>query len=103
MSETIIRPNGKPYTPRKGLRQIRFYDEEENRHYVVVLGTHDIEKARAFAHPYECAHLVKPYTGWGRWTMRRGEKWWDFDSVRGAAGVVFEESDDPEPGGSRNG
>jgi hypothetical protein len=95
--ETIIRPNGKPYTPRKGLRQIGFDHEDGHTSYVVVLGTHDIEKAREFGRPYQCAYLVKPYKGWGRWTIRNGEEWWEFDDVRGAAGVVFEEADDPDP------
>lgn len=100
MTETMLRPNGKPYTPRKGLRQIGFYDENENRDYVVVLGTHDIDKAREFGRPYRCAYLGEAWRGWGRWTIRNGEQWWDFDPVRGAAGVVFIESDDPPLGES---
>ena len=96
--ETIIRPNGKPYTPRKGLRQWGFSDEDSWSDFVVVVGTHDIEKARAFGSPYRCAYLVDPTLVWVKKVMRKGEKYIATDAfVDGSAGVMFTESDDPEP------
>ena len=97
MPEIIIRPNGKQYRPRKGLRQLGFSDYDQFTDYVVVLGTHDIEKARAFASPYRCAHLVEPRLVWVKKTIRDGEPYIDTSATTdGAAAVQFREADDPE-------
>ena len=96
-TETIVRPNGRVYTPRKGLRQIGFEDENSWTSYVAVLGTHDIEKARAFGSGYWSPYLVEPRLCWVKSVMRNGQQYIATDAyVHGAAAVVFIESDDPD-------
>jgi hypothetical protein len=99
----VERPNGKVYKPRKGLRMIGFDDYIDGDAYVAILGTHDIAAARA-AFPgggFQSPHLVEARLGWVRETIRNGERFWDCDdTVRGAAAVIFRESDDPELSGT---
>lgn len=96
----IERPNGKLYRPRKGLRMIGFNDYNDEA-FVAIIGTHDIDAARA-AFPgggYQASYLVEPSLGWVRETFRYGERFIDcWDTERGAAAVIFRESDDPEVG-----
>lgn len=98
MATLVMRPNGKIYRPRKGLRMIAFDDYDGDAH-VAILGTHDIEAALA-AFPdggFWCPYLVEPQLGWVRQTFRYGEPFIDCDdTVGGAAAVIFRESDGPE-------
>lgn len=101
-SETITRPNGKPYQPRKGLRQVGWsYDTrgEECMPEVAVLGTHDIDRAREFAKPYELAYLSEGVRSWYRDGFYNGGRSWIYDAERGMACVIFEEIDDKPTGG----
>jgi hypothetical protein len=99
VSETlkpITRPNGKVYRPRKGLRQVGWWNDDTYATYVAVLGTHDIDKAREFARPYGSPHLVEPEQTWVRKMIQNGDEMvFVYDDRRGAACVVFRESDDP--------
>jgi len=94
----IVRPNGKLYRPRK-LRVV-FYElpsEDEVYSQTIVLGTHDVELARSVARYGGILHyLTQPHIGWMRLGYDRGEQLWLHDDVRGAACVIFNESDDPE-------
>lgn len=93
MSEVITRPNGKPYHPRKVTGQI-IGEEDEG---VLILGTHDLERAQALADQmaaYEAgpgATAVRPWRGWFRDGFSSGRREWITDEVRGRAGVVFPE------------
>lgn len=93
--EVMIRPNGKAYSPKKGLRQVG-YDGPDDEHYVVVMRTWDEDKARAFATPYQMTHLVEPTYVWAKEVRRNGERYiaTDADSY-GVASIRFRESDDP--------
>lgn len=96
MTETLIRPNGKKYTPRKGLRQVGFVNDQDE-HFVAIMRTHDIERAREFASPYVCRYLIQPRLVWVKQVMRNGEPYFATDAYEtGAASVLFLESDDPE-------
>ena len=98
--ETVTRPNGKVYRPRKGLRQIGFSDEDYGISFVAVLGTHDIEKAREFGHGFESPHLINAKQCWVKTVMRNGEKYIATDATEhGAAAVLFTEADDPDEAG----
>ncbi len=93
MTDATIRPNGKPYRPRK-VNGHAVTDENNCVVAVLVLGTHDIEQARPLAE--HCAGLweggtaASPVTGWWRDGMQWGQRWWVYDEVRGRAGVRFE-------------
>lgn len=95
----IVRPNGKLYRPR--YLRVTGWDIDWSRDgdvnwQVAVLGTHDVDVAREHApQGYHCAYLVNPEAGWVRLGMCRGEPTWLHDAVRGAACVIFDESDDP--------
>lgn len=98
----VMRPNGKPYQPE--YIRAKFWDNEDSGEAgVIVLGTHDIEAARSVAvewckYWHGAEYAVKPETGW--WRLGYGghgrEQCWQHDPVRGAAGVMFEASGDPE-------
>lgn len=91
----IVRPNGKTYRPRY-LRVVGWDCEDDVLWQVAVLGTHDIAAARVLApQGYHCPHLVNPTLAWMRLTVRDDESTWIYDDVRGAACVIFDESDDP--------
>jgi hypothetical protein len=94
----IIRPNGNPYRPR-GIRTARW--DNEDTYGVIVLGTHDVDLAQTHAVEgcrffFGCEYALKPEKGWWRSGMDRGDPAWFRDEVRGAAGVMFTASDDPE-------
>lgn len=96
----ITRPNGQPYRPRT-LRVVGWdvdWPNHGDTHWqVAVLGTHDIAVARQLApRGYHCPFLVNPTLGWMRLGMNRGEPTWMHDEIRGAACVIFDESDDPQ-------
>lgn len=91
----IIRPNGKIYQPRK-VRGILLDGPELNGpESCLIAGTHDIERARKFA-----VRLIKEYDSywtagdavltWQRPVIRNYDRSYEYDTVRGAAGVMFE-------------
>lgn len=94
MAEVIMRPDGKPYRPRKVVAW-PVADADEMTSGVMVLGTHDIERARKLAD--ECAAAwagggcvaIEPETGWFREGYESGRLMWLRDEVRGRAGVWF--------------
>lgn len=95
----IMRPNGKPYRPR-WLRvagwDIDWSVYNDTNWQVAVIGTHDVAVAREWApQGYHCPHLVRPTLDWVRLGMCHGEPAWLHDEARGAACVIFDESDDP--------
>lgn len=94
----IMRPNGKPYQPR-ALRTVHW--DNEDTYGVIVLGTHDVDLAQPWAADgcrffFGCGFALLPETGWWRSGRDRGDPAWRRDEVRGAAGVMFTASDDPE-------
>lgn len=95
----ITRPNGKVYRPRY-LRvagwDIEWSPARDVLCQVAVLGTHDVDKARECApQGYHSPYLINPETGWVRLGLDHGEPKWIHDDVKGAACVIFDESDDP--------
>lgn len=98
----ITRPNGKPYQPRKVVAH-----SWDNQDYqtgdcgAVVLGTHDVDRARALAEPacrdwFGTQYAICPEVGWFVNGFQGGRRMWIRDEVRGAAGVMFAAADDPE-------
>jgi hypothetical protein len=94
VSDAIIRPNGKPYRPRKPPRVVEFEDYQGSAG-VAVLGTHDVDVARAAAavalnqydlDPAQTSLSWWRLVPWGDWFDRT----WIEDAKRGAACVVFE-------------
>lgn len=91
----IMRPNGKPYRPRK-VTGHAVADEDDFVIAVIVLGTHDAERARPLAEDCVRAWVddgytaAKPEAGWWRNGFEWGELCWINDEVRGRAGVRFE-------------
>ena len=94
--EVIMRPNGKPYRPRKVIGW-PVADADEMTSGVMVLGTHDIERARKLADDCAAAWVdggyiaAEPETGWFREGYEHGRPMWLRDEVRGRAGVWFRE------------
>lgn len=94
--DTITRPNGRPYRPRKVVAW-PVADADEMTSGVMVLGTHDVERARPLAD--ECAAAwvdggyvaAEPEVGWFREGYEAGRPMWLRDEVRGRAGVWFRE------------
>lgn len=94
----VERPNGKLYRPR--LIRTECWDNEDDRG-VIILGTHDIEQAHALAvegcrYFHGCQYAINPDVDWFRQAFQHGDPVWIRDGVRGAAGVKFTASDDPE-------
>lgn len=95
----IERPNGKLYRPRAV--RVDYMDDEDNwreeyPYKTVVLGTHDVEAARERAvQGRVCQYLTNPRIDWLRLGYASGRLCWINDDERGAACVVFDESDDP--------
>lgn len=91
--EPIVRPNGKIYRPRK--IAVSYCEEGACADAcVIVLGTHDL----AVAWPHALAEAryrlsVDPdphgSPGWWRDVIRNGERVWEYDDVRGRAGINF--------------
>lgn len=96
MTELLVpvrRPNGKLYRPRKLVAFMLDAEPENTR--VLVLGTHDVTRARALARLLVTAHdrgyePVNPITGWWRSGIRNYATWFEQDERRGRAGVSFE-------------
>ena len=95
MTEAITRPNGKPYRPRK-VTGHAVADEDDMVVAVVVLGTHDVERAGPLAEDCVRAWVdsgytaVNPVPGWWRDGFETGQRCWANDPVRGRAGFWFE-------------
>lgn len=75
----------------------------EFEHGAVVLGTHDVERARVLAERacaswYGTAHAVCAEVGWFRDGYEGGRRCWIRDEVRGRPGVWFAASDEDEEG-----
>lgn len=92
---SVERPNGKLYRPRK--ISARVLDHDNGVDYrVLVTGTHDIGRALELARKVAHSDIGREYEpgnprqGWWRETIRRHEPYWEWDEVRGAAGVMFE-------------
>ena len=88
-----MRPNGKPYRPRRVIAQV-IGEEDEG---VLILGTHDLQRAQALADQM-AAHVagsgyvaVRPWRGWFRDGFQAGRRQWVTDEVHGRAGVCFPE------------
>ncbi len=92
----IERPDGRLYRPRK----VAAYSWENDTVHgwsggAVVLGTHDVERARVLAD--RCVKswygnvlsAVEPEVGWYRLGYEYGEQVWAEDERRGRAGVWF--------------
>jgi hypothetical protein len=102
--EPVMRPNGKPYRPRKVIAY-GVADEDGVTSGVMVLGTHDVERAQKLAD--ECAAAwvesgyvaVTPERGWYREGFESGELRWLSDKERGRAGVHFREIVEMAPAG----
>ena len=94
--EVITRPDGRPYSPRK-LVAHAVANDDEDLVGVLVLGTHDVLRARALADKYVAWQIGDDYaavtysTGWWRDGFEYGCRRWVPDPVRGRAGVMFEE------------
>jgi hypothetical protein len=90
----ITRPNGKVYRPRK--LTVAYCEEGACADAsVLVLGTHDVVLAWPRAREeavYRLSTEPDPHgtPGWWRDVMRNGERVWEYDDVRGRAGVQFE-------------
>src|SRR5262245_18836893 len=94
----IERPNGKLYRPR-GIVAWPLGGEGEALCGVVVLGTHDIERARPLAQQVTRQQLGGGYLAeapvcvWWRSTYRHGRPYWVDDEDHGRAGVWFSRID----------
>jgi len=89
----IERPNGKLYRPRR----VVAYACGEDAESVLVVGTHDYDRAQVLANEI-AEHIagsgyvaVDWSTGWYRDGFECGERRWVHDDVRGRAGVFFQE------------
>ena len=92
--ESIRRPDGRLYRPRK-ITGHALADDEDFVTGVLILGTHDVGRAQVLAD--ECAvawvdrgfKAVRPETGWYRDGFEYGRRCWVSDEQRGRAGVLF--------------
>jgi hypothetical protein len=93
----IERPNGKLYRPR-GVVAHRWENPDApwaDECGVIVIGTHDIERARPLATEaiqrwFDADMIaVRPVVDWYRLTYHYGAMTWKRDPVRGGAGVEF--------------
>lgn len=92
----IERPDGRTYRPRKVVGE-RWENDAwmDERCGVVILGTHDVERATEFAtellrYWYDPDYVpVKPEVGWWRLGIDHGDLRWVEDERRGRAGVMF--------------
>ncbi len=104
----IVRPNGKLYKPTKVIAYAwDNRDVTDDECGIVVLGTHDVDRARRLAEsaldwplglgmPYYIA--TKADIGWFRQGYNSWGPAWISDEVRGRAGVMFWATDDDPEG-----
>lgn len=107
--ESITRPNGKLYRPRKIVACAVTDDNDDFLIGVMVLGTHDYHRAKPLANEYAVWQLGRGHkavdwvTGWWRDAFENGRRCWAEDPVAGRAGVWFREiaetaaAEDEEP------
>lgn len=94
MGETITRPNGRPYRPRRVIAQVVGDGIDEG---VLILGTHDLARAQILADQmaeYVAGRgfvAIGPWRGWFRDGFDAGRRQWITDEERGRAGVCFRE------------
>ena len=93
--KSIMRPNGRPYRPRKlTAHPVTGYDEEDR---VVVFGTHDPAVAQPLADRCVARFIDSGYRAadpvlvWWRDGMDGGRRRWVTDEIGGRAGVWFRE------------
>lgn len=98
----VVRPDGRVYKPRKLPRAqvVQNVDDREPYAWVLVLGTHDVDRAHALAARVAAgegmyADRATAERTWMRLAMRNGDPVYDRDPVRGAATVTFVVTDDP--------
>lgn len=87
----VTRPNGRVYRPRRAPRAVvvepdDFHVDEQ----VIVLGTHDEERARALAMRLRPVDPYPHEATWMRKAIRKGDPYYMVDEVRGAPALVFE-------------
>lgn len=92
----IMRPDGRPYRPRKIVAHSWENDTVHDWSAgAVVLGTHDVERARVLADSSIKVWFgsefsaVEPEVGWYRLGYEYGDQVWTEDERRGRAGVWF--------------
>jgi hypothetical protein len=96
VSGAIQRPNGKFYRPRKVIAAC-VVDADEIIAGVMILGTHDLDRAQPLADQYAAWQLdsgyaaARPLPGWYREGFAGGQLRWITDEVHGRAGVWFQE------------
>lgn len=94
----LTRPNGKPYRPRSEVR-VENYTTTDDMTAVVVIGTHDVDRATELARErWEWDNDPPLPAGVRRWWRLvpwggHGDGTWIDDEVRGRPVVTF----DPEP------
>lgn len=97
----VTRPNGKTYRPRQIVAHGWDNDDYGDGCGAIILGTHDVARARRLAESacsdwHGSRYAISPVVGWFRDGFRDGRRSWITDEVRGAAGVMFTASDEPE-------
>lgn len=95
---SVVRPNGKVYTPRRRPRAVLVEDEDWRTDFpqvVLVFGTHDVTRAYALASRLAAVE-PKPLFGeqWYRLAMRNGEQQYVTDEERGSPALTFGVIDD---------
>jgi hypothetical protein len=92
----ITRPDGTIYRPRKVVAEM-LHDDDELPVAVLVLGTHDTERALELAREVTRIYLdpgyepVRPELGWWETRMSYGRRSWEHATKGGRAGVYFPE------------
>jgi hypothetical protein len=93
----LVRPNGKPYRARKGIEVAEFGDHSTGCTGIVVLRTHDIERAKTCAASTLAAYELEADVARRDWwrlvpwdSSGEYERSYITDPVRGIPCVVFE-------------
>ena len=100
----LVRPNGRIYRPRKVVGYAWENPDDLSSDFisgVIVLGTHDVERARTLAcslgrYWFGLDHAIRPHVGWFRDGFEYGVRCWVDDPVTGRAGVMFTASEYPD-------